>query len=61
LIVAVLVGYTTSRPIIVDEHVSRIVVDAPDETAATLLAAQWVASRPGVQMPTSTLITAVVL
>lgn len=55
------VGWTTSRPIVVDEHASRIVVTAATECEATLLAAQWVASRPGCEMPTSTTIEKVVL
>lgn len=54
MLVHVLVGWTSSRPVIPDEHTHLIVVDCPTETAATLLAAQWVAHRPGCQMPTST-------
>ncbi|MGN6575268.1 MAG: hypothetical protein ACTHKG_06250 [Nocardioides sp.] len=61
------VGWTSSRPIRPDEHVSTVQVAAPDEVAATLLAAQVVASapawlavgRPGCEMPTSTRVVAV--
>lgn len=55
------VGFTTSRPIRVDEHFSTVVVSARDEDEATLIAAQMVASRPGCEMPTSTEIVTLVL
>lgn len=67
------VGWTTSRPIVVDEHMSWIVVAAETEGEATLLAAQWAASREWVElvgnkevtrrveMPTSTRVEAVEL
>lgn len=66
MIVSVAVGWTTTRPIIPDEHVSFICLavepDDPTDPAsvaraelgATLTAAQWVMGRRGAQMPTST-------
>lgn len=71
MLVSVLVGYTTSRPVIPDEHHTLIVQDCTSETEACLLAAQWVASkewivREGnrevtrrVEMPTSTKVLAI--
>ncbi len=47
------VGFTTSRPIIPDEFVSRVTVLAEDYAEAMFLAAAMV-MRPGVEMPTST-------
>lgn len=61
MLVSVVVGWTSSRPVIPDEHLSLIVQDAVDEQDASLMAAQWVASRPRCQMPTSTSVVAVVL
>ena len=50
---AVDVGFTTSRPVKPDEHMSRVHVAADTENEAHLTALQMVASRPGVEMPTS--------
>jgi hypothetical protein len=47
------VGFTTSRPVVPDEHTSRFVVLADSYPEATFLAAGMV-MRPGVEMPTST-------
>lgn len=57
----VVVGWTSSRPVIPDEHFSTVVLTAPSEHEAELLATQLVASRPCCEMPTSSVITAVVL
>lgn len=46
------VGWTSVRPIVPDQHWSRVVVDAETELAGELLALQIVASRPGCEMPT---------
>lgn len=46
------VGFTTARPIIVDQHMSRVTVMAKDLNEATLIAAQMVATHS--EMPTST-------
>lgn len=55
MIAVVTVGYTTGRPVVPDERTSRLVLALDDDgTDPTLVAAQWVASRPGVVMPTST-------
>jgi hypothetical protein len=56
------VGWTSSRPIVPDQHVSQVVVWAADEVEASLVAAQIVAAvdrpsvsgRPGCVMPTRT-------
>lgn len=64
------VDWTSSRPVVPDEHTSFVTVFAQDETEATLLAAQIVAcigdvdgrggtlpsGRPGCVMPTRTTI-----
>lgn len=47
------VGFTTSRPIIVDEHFSRVVVMAESANDA-IRTACWMVMCPGVEMPTST-------
>jgi hypothetical protein len=52
--ITVRVGYTTVRPIVPDQHYSYVTVDAGGYHDASLQAAQWVASRPGVEMVTST-------
>jgi hypothetical protein len=39
------VGWTTRRPIVPDEHISYVIVEADSESSATLLAAQIVASH----------------
>lgn len=46
------VGYTTTRPVVPDEHFTTVVVTAENETDAKLLAAQLVAAR--CEMVTST-------
>jgi hypothetical protein len=46
------VGFTTSRPIIPDEHVSRVTVQATSYADAVSTAACMV-MRPGVEMTTS--------
>lgn len=55
------VGFTTSRPVIPDEHVSRVAVCAPSLAQAMEWAALMVMrpaqphlGLPAVQMPTST-------
>lgn len=61
--VTVRVGFAVARP--PAPHNIRFstitVTDVGTETEATLLAAQWAASRPGVVMPTSTEILSLVL
>jgi hypothetical protein len=47
------VGFTTSRPIVPDEHISRVTVLADSYSGAMTTAALMV-MRPGVEMPTST-------
>lgn len=54
-------GFTTSRPVRPDEHTHVLTLFAESDNDAHLFAAQWVASRPGVQMPTSTTILEVEL
>ena len=58
---AIDVGWTSSRPVIPDEHVRRVVVSSTDGTGreATLVAAQMVACDPRCEMPTSTTIVGV--
>lgn len=51
---AVDVGFTTVRPVKPDQHFSRVHVAADNETEAHEIAAQMVAGRKGVEMPTST-------
>lgn len=58
MIVQVLVGCTTRRPIVPDEEFAVCTVDADSETDATLIAAQMVACWPPVEMVTSTTILA---
>lgn len=53
------VGFTTSRPIIPDQHVSRVMVAADNDIDAQLIAMHMVTVRPNVQMPTSATIVAV--
>jgi hypothetical protein len=47
------VGYTTSRPVVPDEHISRVTVLA-DSFADAMDTAALMVMRPGVEMPTST-------
>jgi hypothetical protein len=47
------VGTTTERPIIPDQHVSRVTVLA-DSIGEAMTAAAGMAMRPGVEMVTST-------
>jgi hypothetical protein len=47
------VGFTTSRPVVPDEHTSRVTVLAESFADAMDTAALMV-MRPGVEMPTST-------
>jgi hypothetical protein len=54
--VSVAVGWTSSRPVVPDEHTTYVVVSAATETDAVLAAAQMVASDPRCVMPTSTLL-----
>lgn len=42
----VAVGWTSSRPIKIDEHVTILTAHAQDEAAMLILADSWVASRP---------------
>lgn len=53
MIATVRVGWTSSRPIRVDEHLTTVVVAAKDEIDANLLACQMVACRPECEMATS--------
>ena len=53
MIARVLVGFTTSRPIIVDEHASMVLVAGDTEHECTLTALHIVCARPSVEMPTS--------
>ncbi len=48
------VGWTSSRPVIPDEHVRRVSVDARNAVEAKLIAAQMVSCDPRCEMPTST-------
>jgi hypothetical protein len=47
------VGFTTSRPVKPDEHMSRVQVLAGSDHDAHLTALHMVSGRPGVVMPTS--------
>lgn len=59
--VSVIVGAAVARPPIPANIVhSLIVIDASSEVDASLAAAQWVASKPGVVMPVSTQIVDIV-
>lgn len=51
------VGWTSSRPVVPDEHFSRVNVLAYSRTEAELIALQMVACRPQCQMPTSSTVT----
>lgn len=52
---AVKVGFAVARPpTAANTRFSHVLVDAPDAVGAQLIAAQMVASRPGVVMPVST-------
>ena len=53
------VGFTTQRPVIPDQHTSRVVLVAYTEAEAHTTAALMVASRPCVVMPTRTTTVAV--
>jgi hypothetical protein len=46
------VGYTTSRPVVPDEHTSRVTVLA-ESFADAMATAGLMVMRPGVEMPTS--------
>lgn len=60
--VTVRVGFAIARPPTPRNiRFSTITVEAESEIAARLLADQWVASRPGVVMPTGSEILAVEL
>jgi len=61
MVFAVDVGWTSSRPVVPDEHVTRVVVATTEDTGrdATLVAAQMVACRRGCEMPTSTRVVGV--
>jgi len=52
-------GFTTHRPIRPDERTHTLQFMASTDSEAHLIAAQWIASRPGVEMPTSTEIISV--
>ena len=57
------VGWTSTRPLVPDEHTTRVRVAAHDEHEAALMAAQVVCAigggRGGCEMPTSTRIVEV--
>jgi hypothetical protein len=53
MIYRVAVGFTTRRPVHPDERWHVITLDAESDNAAHLGALQWVGSRPGVEMVTS--------
>lgn len=53
LTMTVLVGFTTVRPIIVDQHVHAITVIGDTEQDCTLTAHAMIACRPTTQMVTS--------
>lgn len=57
------VGFTWHRPVRPDERTHRIVLAWPDDdpVAASLYAAQWIACRYGVVMPTRSEIVAAAL
>jgi hypothetical protein len=57
----VAVGFTTHRPVRPDERTHTLTLWAADDADAHLFAAQWIASRPGVVMPTRTTIIQVEL
>lgn len=57
----VAVGFTTHRPVRPDERTHVVTLSATDDIDAVRGAAQWIASRPGVVMPTSTTILEVEL
>lgn len=59
MIVTVIVGFTTSRPVVPDEHFAKVVVAADSEEEGTLIAAQIVACH--CEMPTSTEIVDLIL
>ena len=48
------VGWTSSRPVRPDEHLSQVALLAGSEREAHLVAAQWVLANPNAVMPTST-------
>jgi len=50
MIVVVLVGVATSRPPKID-RISKVIVEASDETEASLIACQMVLVHSGVVMP----------
>jgi hypothetical protein len=50
------VGFTTVRPVIPDQYLSRVHLEVENEADAELLALQLVASRPGVEMVTSSVV-----
>ena len=58
---AVDVGFTTQRPVVPDQHVSRVHLMAKDDHDAHLTALHMVGGRLGVEMTTSSRIHAVEL
>lgn len=58
---AVDVGFSTRRPVVPDQHVSRVHVMAHNDNHAHLTALDMVGGRPGVSMTTSSRIHSVVL
>lgn len=61
MIVWVDVAWTDRRPIVPDQHWSRVSLETETEAEAELLALQLVASRPGVEMVTRSRITRIEL
>jgi hypothetical protein len=55
------VGFTTQRPVVPDQHTSRVVLLAEDDQDALLTAFYMVDSRKCVEMVTRTEIVTVVL
>lgn len=54
MIFTVQVGWTTSRPVRPNEHLSTLIILATSEREAHLIAAQWTLANPHTTMPTST-------
>ena len=55
------IGFTTQRPVIPDQYVSRVHVLATNDSDAHLIALHMVGGRPGVVMTTSSRIHRLVL
>lgn len=51
------VGWTSTRPVRPDQHVSRVTVWAVNAAEAELLALAMVAARPSCVMPTGSVVT----